>query len=100
MKYEEIKNIINQNNGIKVDIERFDPRFDDYIIDNSFNWCDEYNYYTFEIRQSKDRNLTFIWLPDDDKGDPRGLDYKNGFLFTNVDDFYNFIDEIREEIEE
>lgn len=91
-----ILQIAKNNNGLLLqDIDRFDDRFDDdYKLDNSYNWSNMY-VYSMEIRQ-KD-NLTFCFIPNNENGDIRGLSYDdNCVLFTEIEDFYDFVDSISE----
>lgn len=95
----EIFDIAKQHNGIRATIDRFEDRFDNMLHDNSYNWCDVYQYPLFEIRQDKDTKATFIWIKENQNTDPRCGDYldENCIIFIDVEDFYDFCEEIKTE---
>ena len=102
MTLQEIFNAAQQNNGIRATIDRFDDQFDDMESDNSYNWIDEKTFPLFEIRQDKKTKTTFIWIKENQNTDPRSYDYleENCVIFLDYEDFYNFVEEVSEDVEE
>lgn len=102
MKTQEIFEIATRCNGIRATIDRFCDAFDNMTHDNSFNWCDDYLYPIFEVRHAKTKNIYFIWIAANQDCDPRCDTYldENCIIFTNENDFYDFIDEVKEPVEE
>ena len=102
MTNQEIFNIAKQNNGIRATVDRFSDAFDNMFHDNSYNWNDDKQCPIFEMRQDKNTKTFFIWIKENQNTDPRCNDYldENCIIFLDYEDFYNFLDEVSEDVEE
>lgn len=102
MTLQEIFNTAKQNNGIRATVNRFSDAFENMSCDNSYNWIDNKTFPLFEIRQDKNTKTTFVWIKENQNTDPRCNDYldENCIIFLDYEDFYNFVEEISEDVEE
>lgn len=97
MTTEEVKNKAGYCGGLLCTADRFNTFFDEWEWDNSYNWdCPIY----WEVRSKGE--VTFIWIAESSKCDPRGADYadENCVMFLNANDYFEFADELRPDDEE